>query len=268
MEHASPQGFRFAEARTISDPEECHFYHTMEIPGHGLVSGQWDLRNGIREYTGGIDFRGKRVLEIGTASGFVCFYMEQQGASVVAYDLSEEQSWDVVPMATADYEREAFRRRVAIRKINNGYWFAHRAFRSKAKVAYGTVYDIPAEIGTVDICTFCSVLAHLRDPFLALSNGARLTRETILVTDVMVPQWNALPPQLQTLPLAQFIPNFRAGRPLDSWWFLKPETVVAFLGVLGFGESAVTFHSHPSYEGERQLFSVVARRTAGKPLVH
>ena len=39
---------------------------------------------------------------------------------------------------------------------------------SKAKVVYGTVYEIPEEIGRVEVATFGSVLRHVRDPFLAL----------------------------------------------------------------------------------------------------
>lgn len=262
-----PRGVYYAKPRSISDLSQCAFYHTMEIPGYGLVEAQWDLRPGIREYTGGIDFRGRRVLEIGTASGFVCFYMEQQGAEVIAYDLSEEQAWDVVPIATADYQHWASIRRLGIRKLNNGYWLAHKAFGSKAKVVYGTVYDIPRAIGPVDASTFGSVLVHLRDPFLALQNAARLTRDTILVTDVLSPtRVTTAAPGAPALPLMEFIPNFRNKGPLDSWWFLSPEIVVAFLGALGFEDSDVRYHVQQFSEGERKLFSVIARRTAGKPL--
>jgi hypothetical protein len=77
----------WAVPRTITDLKDCDFYHTMDIPGVGLVKGEWDLRLGIRRYLGNVAFRDKRVLEIGTASGFVCFYIESQGAEVVAYDL-------------------------------------------------------------------------------------------------------------------------------------------------------------------------------------
>lgn len=63
----------------------------MDIPGYGGVEGEWDLRKGVKEYLGNVDFKGKRVLEIGTASGFLCFYMEGQGAEVVAYDLQRNK---------------------------------------------------------------------------------------------------------------------------------------------------------------------------------
>jgi hypothetical protein len=51
--------------------EDCLFYHTVDIPGHGVVRGQWDLRQQVDTYLGGYRFAGKRVLEIGPASGFL-----------------------------------------------------------------------------------------------------------------------------------------------------------------------------------------------------
>ena len=260
-----PHGVYYAEPRNVTNLSDCYFYHTMEIPGYGLVEGQWDLRDGIREYTGGLDFDGKRVLEIGTASGFVCFYMERQGADVIGYDLSEHQSWDLVPHALADNSKESAERRYIIRKINNGYWLAHKAFGSKANVVYGTVYEVPAAMGPVDISTFCSVLLHLRDPFLALYNAARLTRKTMLVTEILSPNRDAMiSPEAGPQPMMEFIPHL-GEKVVDIWWHLSPEIVIEFLRVLGFDASRVTFHSQRFALGQKQLFSVVAHRARGRP---
>jgi hypothetical protein len=41
--------------------EDCGFYHTIEIPGHGMVRGMWDLRGGMSAYLGiGLDVRIQR----------------------------------------------------------------------------------------------------------------------------------------------------------------------------------------------------------------
>ncbi|MBV9971725.1 MAG: hypothetical protein JO135_00155, partial [Candidatus Eremiobacteraeota bacterium] len=40
-----PHGVYYAEPRTVTNLSDCYFYHTMEIPGYGLVEGQWDLRD-------------------------------------------------------------------------------------------------------------------------------------------------------------------------------------------------------------------------------
>jgi hypothetical protein len=44
----------------IASASECNFYHTTEIPGVGVVEGQWDLREHVDEYLGGYDSTGKR----------------------------------------------------------------------------------------------------------------------------------------------------------------------------------------------------------------
>lgn len=63
---------------------DAKFYHTMKIPGRGLVTGPGDLRAGLDAYLGRVDYLGRTVLEIGPASGFVTFSLEQRGATVVA----------------------------------------------------------------------------------------------------------------------------------------------------------------------------------------
>jgi hypothetical protein len=43
-----------ATPRLITDINECGFYHTMDIPGYGVVKGLFDLREGVREYLGNV----------------------------------------------------------------------------------------------------------------------------------------------------------------------------------------------------------------------
>lgn len=258
----------YAETRLVTDPQDCYFYHTMEIPTLGVVEGQWDLRGGVDAYAGGVDYNKKRVLEIGTASGFLCFWMEGQGADVVAYDLSEHDEWDVVPYASAVGDFAADRRAI-MRRINNGWWFAHRAFGSRARVVYGTVYEVPESIGPVDISTYCSVLLHVRDPFQALYRGSLLTTETMVVTDLIGPSGADRPAGVDPgsgLPQMRFIPDFKTATPPETWWFLSPEIVRAFLGVLGFGDATTTYHVQGGALGDYELFTVVAHRTSGQAI--
>ena len=56
--------------------EDCDFYHMVDIPGHGLVKGQWDLRGREADYLGAVPLNGRSVLEIGPASGHLSFWME------------------------------------------------------------------------------------------------------------------------------------------------------------------------------------------------
>src|SRR5436309_10251408 len=107
--------------------DECHFYHTMEIPGHGLVKGVWDLRAGVDDYLGKISFENKRVLEIGPASGFLTFEMEKRGAEVVSVEVTENSCWDFVPYPAARLEEVLEPRREVMRRLKNSYWLAHEA---------------------------------------------------------------------------------------------------------------------------------------------
>lgn len=249
--------------RQVADPAECYFYHTTDLPGLGTMAGEWDLRVGIDAYLGGVDFRGRRVLEIGTASGFVAFHMEKQGAEVVAYDLSPEHAPDVVPFARGDPAEIARQFQAHIGRLNNAFWLGHRLLNSRVRLVNGTVYDIPLSIGPVDVATFGCVLLHLRDPFLALQNALRLTRQTVVVVEPVVIRSRLKRWLLDWLagPSPRFFPDFRRCEPRETWWVLGPEVLRQFLGVLGFEEVTVTYHRQPFRGRPVSLCTVVARRT-------
>ncbi len=256
----------WAEPRNITSINDCYFYHTMDIPNHGIVRGEWDLRGRETAYLGNTSFAGKRVLEIGTASGHLCFTMEKMGANMVAYDLSDEQEWDMVPYAGYDYEQHMSERKAHIRRLNNGFWFAHQAYNSSAKVVHGTVYEIPDDIGQFDICTFGSILLHLRDPFLALQRVTAHVRETVIVTDAV---WGlrgrvlTMAEILTGVRLIRFLPDAKKCGPLDTWWNLSPGLVSEFLKILGFVHTEISFHRQIYQNREVKLYTVVGqRRTA------
>jgi 2-polyprenyl-3-methyl-5-hydroxy-6-metoxy-1,4-benzoquinol methylase len=221
----------WAEPRNISSISDCYFYHTMDIPNHGTVHGDWDLRGREASYLGNINLQGKRVLEVGTASGHLCFTMERMGAEVVAYDLSNEQDWDIVPYDGYDYGKHTAELREHIRRLNDGFWIAHRAYGSHAKMTYGTVYEMPDDIGQFDICIFGSILLHLRDPFLALQRALAHVKETAVVTDLV--------PSLTYSLLA-------GGR--------------LILQILGFVHTKTSFHRQLHRGKELQLYTVVGHR--------
>ncbi|NCC50202.1 MAG: hypothetical protein EOM20_03205 [Spartobacteria bacterium] len=242
----------YAPPRRIENLEECYFYHTIDLPGHGVIEGEWDLRAGVDEYLGHVPLDGRRVLEVGTANGFLCFAMEARGAEMVAYDLSDEYDWDIVPFGGGIAEDLRRERKQRIRQLNNAWWLTHRLMNSRAKVCYGTAYTIPEAIGPVDIATFGCILLHLRDPFLALQRAAALARDTIIVTDVM-PGWGD---PNNKLPMT-FIPDPAQPQMNDSWWYLSPEQVSRFLGVLGYPHTTITYHQQPFKDGRVPLYTVV-----------
>ncbi|HEX2165866.1 MAG TPA: methyltransferase domain-containing protein [Longimicrobiales bacterium] len=257
----------YAPAREVTDPLDCTFYHTMEVPGLGRVEGEWDLTGCVDSYLGGVQVQGRRVLEIGSASGFLCFEMESRGAEVVAFDLSEDFAGDLVPFARINDSSHAQASRAGTRRFNNAYWLTHAARRSRAKVVHGSVYSIPDGIGPVDIVTIGAVLEHLRDPFGALAEAARFAKQSVIVTGVMSRRYLPLL-WLSRLGLAWaiFLPRHERTDAFLSWWLLSPATVRRALGVLGFEDATITYH-HALYLGRKaRLFTIVANRTAGEAL--
>ncbi|MFN4257988.1 MAG: class I SAM-dependent methyltransferase [Gemmataceae bacterium] len=301
----------YAPHRTVTNLEDCWFYHTMELPGYGLISGDWDLRQGMTEYLGQVPLKGKRVLELGTASGCICFHMEQQGAEVVAYDLAEEfaDDRDIVPFHGMDWRNHGARGHSFMRKLNNSWWLSHAAFQSQARVVYGSVYQIPKEIGMFDVGLFGCILLHLRDPFRALANAATHVRDTMIVTETLnsnlfpqLPpepdwesQWSSSPwrriiqrlcfrmirgplqrrfqqitnyvekirafqQDYQALPVQYFYPNYRKRYPTETWWYITPQLMCEFLGVLGFPNARVTYHTQLFKGHPAPMYTVVAHR--------
>lgn len=247
----------YAEPREIDSLDQCYFYHTMDVPEFGTVQGEWDLRGSIDQYLGHYDFAGKRVLDIGAASGILTFHMERAGAQVVSYDLSDEFDWDIVPFKINDNDKAKSERRAHLRRINNSYWLCHKAFGSRAQMVNGVVYDIPEGIGPVDVAVYGSILLHLRDPFLALENGARLAQDTMIVADVS--PYGRLASRFLNRP--RFMPQ--ADRPewiTDGWFRLPPLLVEEYLKILGFRHTTLTWGSYRYRDRMVPIYTIIGRR--------
>jgi SAM-dependent methyltransferase len=229
----------------------------MDVPGYGTIKGEWDLRGLIGDYLGNFDFSGRRVLDVGAASGILSFYIEQQGADVVSFDLSENYDWDIVPFAENDNAKTRNERRSHLQKINNGYWLCHEAFKSNAKMVNGVVYDIPESIGLVDVAVFGSILLHLRDPFLALENGARLAREAVIVSDIS--PYGKFLSKFKKNP--RFMPRSLKPKGINDGWFrLPPLLVQEYLGILGFKNCSLSWKNYQYGDRFVPIYTIIARK--------
>lgn len=247
----------YTQPRDIASLQDCYFYHTMDVPEFGTVEGEWDLRGAIDQYLGYYDLAGKRVLDIGAASGILTFHMERLGAQVISYDLSEEYDWDIVPFKTNDNDAARNERRAHLRRINDGFWLCHKAYQSSAQMVNGVVYDIPKEIGPVDVAVFGSILLHLRDPFLALENGARLAEEAIIVADVS--PYGRMASKFLKRP--RFMP--RADRPswiTDGWFRMPPLLIQEYLQILGFSNTTISWGSYRYKNRTVPIYTIIGRR--------
>jgi SAM-dependent methyltransferase len=227
--------------------EECLFYQAIDIPGHGVQPGIWDLRPGIEQYLGDADFSGRRVLEVGTANGFVCFEMERRGADVVAFDLADNLIYDAPPLSVNHLVAETYR--TDLRRIRNAWWLAHSALGSRARVAYGHANSIPPGLGRFDVGVLANVLPHLQNPIGALMGLAAISDEAVVVTEA---DW--------LRGIGDELPGMIYFDTDDPWaWFqVKPRLVEAVLRRMGFGDLRRTEH--------RQLRTMTVEHTAQGPV--
>lgn len=244
-------GSLFATPREVTELADCHFYTSIDLPISGAVRGDWDLRPNLDAYLGGTRFSGKRVLEVGPASGFVTFNIERQGAEVVCVEVSDEFDWDYVPQKNVDWETVLPQRQEIMRKLKNSFWLGHREFDSRSLVYYGSAYELPGELGHFDSAILAAVLLHNRDPLKILENCCARADE-IVVAD-------RFHKGLDTSPTARLVPTAE-NKKWDTWWRLSPAMVAQFLDVLGFPDASVTRH-HQLYKGrEVPMFTLTARR--------
>tara|TARA_B100000900_G_C20576802_1_gene715700 strand:- start:107 stop:934 length:828 start_codon:yes stop_codon:yes gene_type:complete len=252
--------------------DDCWFYHVQDIPGLSKpTEGIWDLRKGVDEYLGKVDFKNKTVLELGPSSGYLTFHMEKLGGNITSIDLDiNAQNWDIVRRVKSDWRKELkdFTRNESS-KARNAFWYAHKANNSNSKLIECHVNDLPNDIGFYDISTICAVLLHLQNPFLAMEKMLSHTKEKIIITETggytrvksyrniirnIFRRFRQNPPPTMT-----FLP-VQNRRPF-MWWKLSPEIIVSIANILGFEKSTVTYHKQIVNKKPVPMFTVVCERT-------
>lgn len=257
----------FQWPRRVDDVAECEFYHTIDLPGFGTQNGQWDLRGDVDGYLGHQDFAGKRVIDVGTGSGFLCFEMEKRGADVIAFDFDGnlvDQQHDLIPYH--DFEErfqttydEFFRKLLhGLDRMKNSFWMTHWLLGSRARVLYGDIYDPPGTetFGEVDYAFFGSVLLHLQNPLQALAVFASLAREKTIITECAINEVD------DDNPVAYLAIDDSDKQNFATWWRFTPGFFRTFLRGLGYRHFEVRFHDQ-SWAGEKREvrhFTIVAER--------
>jgi len=239
------------------------FYHTIDAGGK-TYDGPWDLRGREKEYLGSTDFGGRKVLDVGVASGGLSFYIEGQGGNVTGYDLSPEQDWDIVPFfggsngPAMDYDV----RRQHIADLNSGLAHLISERKSSLQVVHGSVYELASRVEErYEIGVMGALLLHLRDPFEAMKQVGDVTDDKLIIALGAAPwRWHLrfMPPVFPAI--QSMIPNPTTKEPDDTWWRITPEWVIRAMGVLGFPKTELTWHRQMAYGKMRRMFTVVGQR--------
>jgi SAM-dependent methyltransferase len=248
----------FCSPRAVEGVGDCYFYHTMDLPDLGTVHGPWDLRNRLGDYLGGVPLANRRVLEIGTADGFISFEMERSGATIVSFEADTARCFSELPFPDSLYSTNRTAWLTNINKYleasKNAYWLAHRLYKSSARLYCGDVYDLPEPLGLFDVVVVAQILVHLRDPIAGLEQAARRCSDTLIIAEGMVDH-----PE----PIMRLCGTLESGRPY-AWFHLSTDLYRQLLSMLGFEIVRITecqYSCHyPGYASSIPLTTIVARK--------
>src|SRR5262245_24558392 len=229
--------------------KEVWFYHTMDLPGIGTVgegNGR-DLRGRFDEYVGNVNLSGKTLLDVGTASGFLSFEAEKRGAIVTSFDAGTIDDRDDSDSEVVDRDFRAHE----LRLMHNGYEVAHRAFKSKAKIARGSVYKLSNVVSQHDVVLVAQILVHLKNPWAAVSQAAACSSDTLIIVEGSFESSDPVAKHLSYL------------EPL-SFWHISDELYRTWLDRLGFGIVSKSESRYPHIANgvrtEHPVWTFIARR--------
>lgn len=210
--------------------EDCEWYHHYDfLKPYPRIRPHYDLAPIVNRFLLPRDMRGRSFLDIGTANGFFSFEMERRGAQVTSFDVDEDEDLDQIPYAGSPDRRAA--NKEFTRRLHRGYWYAHRHFKSKARVAYGTAMRLPEWLGQYDVTLLGSILQHLRDPFAAIQSADRHTKSTLIICEA---HYESREPVLR-FQAQPDVPNAQYW----TWWLLSTPFLVNSLKVLGYRDIRV-----------------------------
>ena len=243
--------------------DRCFFYHWIDLPKFGEQHGAWDLRGRFADYIGSVDVKGKRVLDVGTASGFLSFAAEEAGArEVVSFDIDTADRQHLLPFAGSEYVVDhaswSKKQTDGFQAWKNAYWLTHRLRGSKAKVCYGDVYNPPEALGAFDVVILGAIIEHLGDPIRALGAMAKHASDVIVVNTDYIDTFE---------PIARF--NGNPDLPDNSYvfWTYSLGTYAKLFEIMGFEVTAFQknkFHGAKSFTDDKGAMwdrvAIVAKR--------
>jgi tRNA (mo5U34)-methyltransferase len=183
-------------------------YHSLELNDGTVLPGLIGveaLRGRVSSFPIPEDLHGRRVLDVGAASGWNSFEMERRGADVVAVDCVEYSE-----LATV---RDLRGSRVDYRLLD--------------------VDELePDAIGAFDYILFFGVLYHLRHPLLGLEKICALARDTVFVESFVA---DGLGERSDACTL-EFYETDELGGQIDNWFGPTTKCLMAMCRSAGFAQ--------------------------------
>lgn len=190
--------------------ERGAWYHTIELPDGTAIPGLIGVepqRARLDAFGVPHDLTGKRVLDVGAATGWCSFEAERRGAEVVAVDC---------------VEYEDFRT-------------AQQLLHSKAGYRILDVDELtPDALGVFDYVFFFGVLYHLRHPLLGLERICALTRDTAYVESFVCDGDRPPEERARNGCYLEFYETDQLGGQIDNWVGPTANCLLALCRSAGF----------------------------------
>ncbi len=184
------------------------WYHSIRLPGGRVTDGLLSLES-LEQRLAAMpipaNLAGKRVLDVGAWDGWLSFEMERRGATVVAIDCTE--------LETFRSARKALKSAVEFRRMN--------------------VLELSeSSVGKFDIVLFLGVLYHVKHPLLALERVCSVTDDLAIVESFVTDSLGDRGPSGSAV--LEFYETTELAGQLDNWWGPNIAALEALVRTAGF----------------------------------
>lgn len=206
-------------------------YHSLQLRDGRVIPGLIGieaLEKRLAAFPIPASLTGRRVLDVGAASGWNAFAMAARGASVMAVDCVEfEELTALKPLIAPEVDYR--------------------------------ILDVdeltPQAVGTFDYVLFLGVLYHLRHPLLALEKICALTKEAAFVESFVSDPVDGMSEACAM----EFYENDDLGGQIDNWYGPTARCLVALCRAAGFVRVKL------EYVGQRRAGVTCYRRWEAEP---
>jgi tRNA (mo5U34)-methyltransferase len=201
-------------------------YHQLDL-GEGLVmEGDYDMTQYLQYYDLPADLTGKRVLDVGTASGFFALECARRGGDVTAIDIwpADSALFPAIIDATG----------------------------VKVKYVQKNIYDLTPEFGLFDLVVCGSLLLHLPDQFGAVQRLKSVCGGQLILSNACTED---SPTNLE--PICKFLgaPGNDAEASYWHFWSVSGAALRQMLVAAGFAQVSEPVHFTLSAVQSRKHFA-------------